>query len=195
MENKKLMMSLSDEKQKEICEWANAKYHGFYLKEFAAISEKDENKFKYVHKDKITNPLEQESGIMGVRISQTKIYLDQTDDEKDLKKEALKKALEKASWRRSLTSLRDSYNNDACAVCTDSEKKKYLFLKPNNLYYYEIHHILQQNFNNIIKKVKLYWFIDDKYIVNEINTLLYHDYVHIIIDYCIMVIMKKKEKY
>lgn len=167
-----MMSTYSDEKQKDYIEWANKKYHGFYLKEFKAISEKDENTFKYIHKDEIINSSIQKMGIMGIRISQTKIDLNQK------KYNTLRETLEKAVFKRELSSLREKYNNDACVVCTKSEKGKHSFLKPNNLYYYEIHHILQQSFNN--KKVKPDWFKDEykeKNINNkEINTLIYNDF-------------------
>ncbi len=168
------MSTYSDEKQKDYIEWANKKYHGFYLKEFKAISENDENTFKYIHKDEITNSSIQKMGIMGVRISQTKIDLNQK------KYNTLREALEKTVFKPELSSLREKYNNDACVVCTKSEKGKHSFLKPNNLYYYEIHHILQQSFNNIIKKDKPDWFKNEyieKNINNkEINTLIYNDF-------------------
>ena len=173
--NKKI--SIEDKKQKEYD--AKAGIKGFYLKDFVAISEKNENDFKYKHgtKEDVKKGLTGISvGKHHIRINQTKIYLDKQygngyDD--------LLNALKLSFKNRSLESLRDKYNNDSCIVCTKTEIEKYSFKKPNNLYYYEIHHILQQNLNNkLINKRRsddLKWFKDDYY-EKGINTLVYNEY-------------------
>jgi hypothetical protein len=170
VENHDLIATYSEEKQRDLNEWSKKKYHGFYLKRFHAISENDENTFKYIHKDEIISPSVQKTGIMGVHISQTKINLNQS------KYNDLKEALNNAKFKRGLITLRDKYNNDACIVCSEAEKGKHSFLKPNNLYYYETHHVLQQSFNNVIIKNKPNWFIDEKYMKNDVNILIYNDY-------------------
>ena len=84
--------------------------------------------------------------------------------------------LNKTKFNRKLSTLRDDYNTDSCIICTKNELQKHSFLKPNNLYYYEIHHILQQSFKN--KQDKYDWFDANKYLAGEekINTLIYNQY-------------------
>ena len=163
----------SVEEQERIKKDAISNIKGFYLNNFSAISEEYENDFKYIHKNEIIDKNNQKAGIMGIRINQTKVYLDKHfNDEYTI----LKDALEKNKFKRKLKTLRDKYNNDSCLVCTNSEKGIHSFLKNNNLYYYEIHHILQQSLNNLVAKNKIDWFKKEKYIKNKINILIYNDY-------------------
>lgn len=173
LDNKEALSIISDEKQERIKQDAESNIKGFYLNNFNAISEKYENEFKYIHKNEIIDEKNQKPGIMGIRINQTKVYLDK---QKNNKYVLLSDALVEDKFKREINTLRDKYNADSCIICTDSQKGMHSFLKPNNLYYYEIHHILQQNLNNIITKKKLSWFKEDKYIKNNINVLIYNDY-------------------
>ena len=165
-----------DEKEQMIKD-AKSKIKGFYLNDFHAISEESEDEFIYIHGSR-EDAKKGLTGIKGVRINQTKVYLDM---QKDNGYEKLKEELENTKFARRLDTLRNKYNNDACILCTDSEKGKHSFKKPNNLYYFEIHHILQQNLNNKLNnessRKELSWFKEDIYKDEKgINTLVYNDY-------------------
>ena len=169
LEDKKMMEVLSKERKREIEKYANDNIKGFYLNNFKAITKVDENKFIYKHGKKN----DKDSGIMGVKINQTKLYLDK---QKDIKYINLLNELENTKFNRKLSTLRENYNNDSCVVCSKNEIQKHTFLKPNNLYYYEIHHILEQCFKN--KQDKYDWFDVNKYLVGEdkLNILIYNQY-------------------
>lgn len=169
LKDKNLMKMLGKDRKKEIESFANSNIKGFYLNNFKAITKVDENKFIYKHGKKN----DEDSGIMGVKINQTKLYLDKQDNIKYIN---LLNELNKTKFNRKLSTLRDDYNTDSCIICTKNELQKHSFLKPNNLYYYEIHHILQQSFKN--KQDKYDWFDANKYLAGEekINTLIYNQY-------------------
>jgi len=171
LQNKERLALRSEEEIEEFKNDSKLKIKGFYLHEFKAISKEKENDFIYIHGKKDDH----NTGIMGVRISQTKIYLDKQEDEKYIN--LLNKLKEKNVFTRNVETLRDYYNKDSCILCTEKELDKHSFRKPNNLYYYEIHHILQQSFNKVINNGKDIpsWF-KKKYIENDINTLIYNNY-------------------
>ncbi len=168
--NKYQMSLVSEEKKEELIQGAKDNIKGFYLTSIKAISADYENDFVYVPKKKGSN----QSGIAGVLINQSKIYLDKQKKDEYIK---LLAKLEKTPFKRSLKVLRDQYNNDACCICKKSELEQHTFLKQNNLYYYEIHHVLQQNFNKKITHGNVpSWFEKEKYGENENNRLVYSDY-------------------
>ncbi len=170
-------MDVEDRIEKEY--GAKAKIKGFYLNHIVAISVGHEKDFIYKHgtKEEAKKGL---TGIMGVRVNQTKVYLDKQEDNKYAE---LKNALEATGVfnNRSVLSLRNEYNDDSCIACTKAEKGIHSFLKQNNLYYFEIHHILQQNLNNKLsnesKKEDFSVFKNEKYFDEKgINTLIYNSY-------------------
>ena len=163
--------TLGIEEIQEYEEGAKTKTKGFYLHEFKAISDKYIERFKYIHgsiNDKNT-------GIMGVRVNRTKTCLNTQTDEKY--KQLLEALKEQNVFTRSVESLRDKYNNDVCILCSKDKIKERSFLKPNNLYYYEIHHILQQSLNTQLGKgIEFKWFDTNKYKTDKDNKLIYNDF-------------------
>ena len=102
---------LGKDRKNEIESFANSNIKGFYLNNFKAITKVDENKFIYKHGKKN----DEDSGIMGVKINQTKLYLDKQDNIKYIN---LLNELNKTKFNRKLSILRDDYNTDSCIICT-----------------------------------------------------------------------------
>lgn len=193
--------NLSLEKIEEYTLDSKRNIKGFKLKNFRVINDEDKDKFKFIH----SNESDAKAGICGVKISQTKLYLDeiynneylkkyenklnnltkeeQKDYENILNKINLGKVLESTIFtNKSLKTLKEQYNFDVCKICRKSEIEKNTFLKPNGLLYYEIHHILERNFNTKISKLtndeikeKYSWY-DKKYFQNNENNLIYNSY-------------------
>ena len=157
------------------------KIKGFYLNNFYAINEEyaHNNVFKCLHKCDIDEQ-SKETGILGVKINQTKRYLDNSDDEKV--KNLLNKLEQPHLFSRKLKALIQEFNDNVCQVCKGKEKSSNTFKKTNGLFYYEIHHVLMQNFNSVISnlseneiKEKYPWYDKKIYGTNKKNILIYNN--------------------
>lgn len=186
---------LSYEQRQAYKKIMDEKYKGFYLNNFKPINDEDRenDRFRYIHADENKDSV----GIQGVKITQTKLYLDKDYLEEELKKcekkndlvgiDSIKKRialgemLEKTKFaNKQLKTLKEYYNRNVCAICTGKEIEANSFKKPNGIYYFELHHVLQQNFNTIINKLsadelkeKYPWFNKEKYGEGYKNILIY----------------------
>lgn len=129
----------------------------------------------------------------GVNITQTKIYLGTDQDYyyyirnnkidhgyRNRTKEEYEKflqlisELEQEEKSSDLISLKEHYNKP-CEICRANDKT-HTFIKENGLYYYEVHHILEQN---ILRKKEIpHWYknFKDNDLNNNGNNLVYADF-------------------